>query len=130
MRERLAVDTNAVIASLRSHPDDRVPLDTEAEIIVPLPVLGELYFGAFISSMREANLRLIAGILERSSLLRADEDTARLYGQLRARYRLDNIAASKMNDVWIAALCIQHGLPLLTNDRGFDSLPELRVIHW
>jgi len=33
-------------------------------------------------------------------------------------------------DVWIAALCIQHDVPLLTNDRGFDTIPELTVIHW
>ena len=44
--------------------------------------------------------------------------------------RLDNIRASKMNDLWIAALCLQHTLPLLTNDRGFDSIEGLRVIHW
>lgn len=73
---------------------------------------------------------MIAGFLDHAAVLYPDADTARLYGRLRARHRLDNIRASKMNDVWIAALCIQHDLPLLTNDRGFDSFTELRVIHW
>ena len=41
-----------------------------------------------------------------------------------------SLRASKMNDFWIAALCIQHGLPLLTNDKGFDNIPGLTVIHW
>lgn len=130
MSERLAVDANAVIASLRSQPDDRAPLDRDASIVVPLPVLGELYTGAFTSVMREANLRLIAGVLARSTVLRPDEQTALIYGELRARHRLDNIRASKMNDVWIAALCIQHDLPLLTQDRGFDTFADLTVIHW
>lgn len=130
MSERLAVDTNAVIESLRPDAKDRAPLNRGAEIVVPLPVLGELYAGAFTSAMREANLRLIAGVLNQAAVLRPDEDTARIYGQLRARYRLDNIGTSKMNDVWIAALCIQHQLPLLTNDRGFGSFAELKVIHW
>jgi predicted nucleic acid-binding protein len=80
--------------------------------------------------MREANLQLIARVLAESSILRADEDTARIYGQLRAQHRLDNIRTSKMNDVWIAALCIQHDLPLLTNDHGFDGIAGLTVIHW
>lgn len=35
-----------------------------------------------------------------------------------------------MNDLWIAALCLQHALPLLTNDRGFDTIDGLAVIHW
>jgi tRNA(fMet)-specific endonuclease VapC len=130
MTERLAVDTNAVIASLRAHPERRAPLDADAEIVIPLPVLGELYVGAFTSAMREANLRLIAGILAEASVLHPDEDTARLYGQLRARLRLKDIGASKRNDVWIAALCIQHQLPLLTSDHGFDTFTELQIIHW
>jgi predicted nucleic acid-binding protein len=35
-----------------------------------------------------------------------------------------------VNDLWIAALCIQHSLPLLTNDRGFNGIENLEVIHW
>jgi predicted nucleic acid-binding protein len=37
---------------------------------------------------------------------------------------------SKLNDLWIAALCLQHDLPLLTNDHGFDHIAGLTVIHW
>ena len=35
-----------------------------------------------------------------------------------------------MNDMWIAALCIQHDVPLLTSDHGFDIITGLTVIHW
>ena len=38
--------------------------------------------------------------------------------------------SSKVNDLWIAALCIQHNLPLLTHDRGFDHIAGLTVVHW
>jgi predicted nucleic acid-binding protein len=41
-----------------------------------------------------------------------------------------SLTASKINDLWIAALCIQHNLPLLTNDAGFDHISRLTVIHW
>jgi len=33
-------------------------------------------------------------------------------------------------EVWIAALCIQYKMPLLTNDGGFDHIDGLTVIHW
>lgn len=34
------------------------------------------------------------------------------------------------HDLWIAALCLQHQLPLLTNDGLFDQVSTLQVIHW
>ena len=83
-----------------------------------------------MSARRAANLQLIDGVLAESVVLGPDEDTARIYGELRARYGLVNIGPSKMSDLWIAALCIQHDLPLLTDDHGFDVIAELKVIHW
>jgi predicted nucleic acid-binding protein len=35
-----------------------------------------------------------------------------------------------LNHLWIAALCLQFDLPLLTNDALFDEVSELEVIHW
>lgn len=32
------------------------------------------------------------------------------------------------NDAWIAALAIQHGLPILSRDEHFDALPDVRRI--
>jgi predicted nucleic acid-binding protein len=34
------------------------------------------------------------------------------------------------NDLWIAALCRQHSLPLLSRDKHFDSVPGLQRLHW
>ena len=129
MIERLAVDTNALVEWLRSRTADP-PLNQARRIVVPLPVVGELYAGAYMSGLSEENLQAVERIRAKHTILHPDEETARLYGELRARHRLDNIRTSKMNDVWIAALCIQHDLPLLTNDRGFASFPSLRVLHW
>lgn len=32
------------------------------------------------------------------------------------------------NDIWIAAICIANGLPLLTADRHFQNIDNLEVI--
>ena len=32
------------------------------------------------------------------------------------------------NGLWIAALCIEHDLALVTRDRHFDKIPQLRRI--
>ena len=129
MTERVIVDANAVIASLRSGSAGKAPFSS-FDPLVPVHVLGELYTGAYTSKRRDENLRLIEEVRREFPVLSPDEETARVYGSLRARYRLDKIGESKMNDVWIAALCIRHDLPLLTADHGFDSFTELRVIHW
>jgi tRNA(fMet)-specific endonuclease VapC len=34
------------------------------------------------------------------------------------------------NDLWIAALCQQHALPLLSRDRHFDFVPRLQRLTW
>ena len=34
------------------------------------------------------------------------------------------------NDLWIAALCRQHSLPLLSQDRHFDLVSGLHRLDW
>ena len=130
MSERIAVDANAAIAWLRTEDTDATAFRSAQSVAFPLPVVGELYAGAFASTHQQANLARVESFLATGEIIRPDEETARIYGSIRAQMRLTDIRASKMNDLWIAALCLQHALPLLTNDRGFDSIAGLSVIHW
>ena len=130
MTERLAVDANVIIDWLRKDASAPSQLRKTHTIFVPLPVVGELYAGAFSSARHEENIAAIGSLLAEQEILLPDMDTAILYGRLRGEMRLQIIRHSKLNDIWIAALCIQHDLPLLTNDRGFDAISELRTIHW
>lgn len=64
---------------------------------------------------------------ERTSILLADEDTthhyATIYSQLRRLRR-----PIPVNDLWIAALCLQNDLPLFTRDRHFLQIPQLQCL--
>jgi tRNA(fMet)-specific endonuclease VapC len=130
--DRIAVDTNAVVEYLR--PDRAYPrrLDDADEVFLPLTVIGELFYGAALSERPEYHRGTIARIVKRWTPLIADVETSRIYGDMRAISSRTpmSLRASKVNDFWIAALCIQYGLPLLTNDGGFDSIARLTVIHW
>lgn len=130
MIERLAVDTNALVVWFRAGQPEPLLLSRAREIVLPLPVVGELYAGAYASREREQNVPSIDTFVTKYEVAKPDEQTAVLYGRLRADLSLGNIRVSKMNDLWIAALCLQHSLPLLTNDRGFDPIAGLEVIHW
>ena len=75
---------------------------------------------------------MIEALLEQWQPLLPTIETARIYGRIRAAVfqRTANLSVSKRNDLWIAAVCIQYELPLLTNDAGYDAVPGLTVIHW
>jgi tRNA(fMet)-specific endonuclease VapC len=129
MSGRLALDSNVIIALLRT-PIELDPHPFELDAVIPLTVLGELYAGAYMAAKRDLNLRLLREFIQGRVVLAPDVETARHYGSLRAHLRGTPPGIAKLNDLWIAALCLQHNLPLLTNDRGFDSIAGLTVIHW
>jgi predicted nucleic acid-binding protein len=109
----IAVDTSAAIDYLRSRPAPP-QIDQATQVFVPLPVIGELFYGALGARDREAEVT-----------------TARTYADIRIHRKLNPVfTGSLRNDLWIAAVCLQHRLPLLTNDRGFDAVPNLAVLHW
>lgn len=129
MSSRLAADTNALIAFLRRSPTRPPQLTDASEVLLPLPVLGELYAGVYGSTRIAENLADVESLVRKRAILTPDVATARIYGQLRGNVDV-TVSPSRMNDLWIAALCIQHDLPLLTNDRGFSAIPGLTVMNW
>lgn len=132
MNSRFAVDTNAVVDYLRESRSIPPALTTASEILLPLTVLGELFAGAFASKRAAENLDAIVRLAAIWSLLVPDSETARVYGRIRAQDRRQRTAWPEpvRNDFWIAAVCLQHNVPLLSNDKAFDAIEGLQVIHW
>ncbi|MFL6246837.1 MAG: PIN domain-containing protein [Thermoanaerobaculia bacterium] len=129
MIDRLAVDANVIVALIRRDQAEP-PLDIARELLLPLPVVGELFAGAHYSKRVTENLTKVEEILAVFTIVHPDIATSRVYGALRGSTGRGRITSGRMNDLWIAALCIQHAIPLLTNDRGFDAIAGLTVIHW
>jgi tRNA(fMet)-specific endonuclease VapC len=130
--ERLALDTSAAVDYMREGRQTPPPIDTANKVVIPLTVIGELFHGASSSALPAASRELVEGLIQRWQPLLPNVETARIYGEIRAVlfWTTGNLARSKVNDLWIAALCIQHDFSLLTNDAGFDRVPGLTVIHW
>lgn len=81
-------------------------------------VLGELFAGAFASERAAENLDAIARLAAMWPMLAPDSETARVYGRIRADDRRQRAAWTEpaRNDFWIAAVCLQHSVPLLSNE--------------
>jgi len=124
----LLLDTNAVIAWLRQDNDLR-RVAGKCQPIVSLFTVGEMFFGVRKSARPEENERALERALGDFAILFPDLATARHYGEVFAALRLKG-RPIPVNDVWIAALALQHRLPLLTRDAHFGEVEALGVLRW
>ena len=96
---------------------------------IPVVVLGEFRYGiAGSRHMAEYDAWLDAA-LPVFDVLVVDEGTARAYAALRVALKRSG-RPIPANDAWIAALALQHGLPVLTRDEHFDAVPGLERRDW
>ena len=125
----LVLDSNAYSA-LMTGSDKALEVLQVAEIIaVPTVVLGEL-LGGFAWGSREAeNRQQLSRFLDsdRVRIETIDEETASWYGRIYARLRAKG-RPIPTNDLWISALAMQHGLPVLSYDEHFDQVDGLTRI--
>jgi tRNA(fMet)-specific endonuclease VapC len=123
------LDTNAVSALADGAPALLAALADVERLSLPVIVLGEFRFGAAQSRHRARYESWLTRLAAASQVLPVDEETARHYAVLRERLR----AAGRpipSNDAWIAALALQHRLPVLSRDRHFDVVAEVRRVGW
>src|SRR5437899_184199 len=123
---RIALDTNRYTDFCRGDPEI-VQRTAEAErIFMPFIVLAELRAGFLVGTRAKQNERILGRFLNtaRVRLLLPDEQTTHHYADLFAQLR-KQATPIPTNDIWIAALVLQHNLQLLTRDPHFDHLPQL-----
>ena len=73
--------------------------------------------------------RWLAEALASCRGLVVDEGTAGHYPEVRDELKRSGRPIPG-NDVWIAALARQHGLPLFSRDQHFDFVPGLKRFGW
>jgi tRNA(fMet)-specific endonuclease VapC len=98
-------------------------------VYVPLPVLAELRAGFVSGTRAKHNEAKLAQFLSRQgvAVLLPDEQTTRHYAAVYVQLRRQGTPIPA-NDMWIAALVIQHGLALYTRDAHFNHLPQIARI--
>ncbi|MEQ8224161.1 MAG: type II toxin-antitoxin system VapC family toxin [Candidatus Eremiobacterota bacterium] len=129
MSGELAVDTNAVIAYRKGSEEVCAIIDRVEILFVPAIVLGELLYGAINSKEAEENKKAIYDFLENSVLLPIDEAICSRYSTLRFCLKQAGNPIPE-NDIWIAGICLEDNLTLLTRDKHFEKIPGLKVLTW
>jgi tRNA(fMet)-specific endonuclease VapC len=125
----LILDTNAVSAMLDGDPQIKPLVKGATQIHIPAIVIGEYRFGLLQSSRRSNYERSLERVMARAVVLNITESTASHYAEIRLQLKVTGTSIP-VNDLWIAALCRQHNLPILTRDHHFDRVPGLQRQAW
>jgi len=125
----LILDTNGLSAMADGDAKLEPILHGAAELAIPVIVLGEYRYGIAQSRNRTRYERWLAEVAASCRVLTVDEATAERYAEIRGELKREGRPIPG-NDLWIAALARQHGLPLLSRDLHFDFVPGLRRIGW
>jgi tRNA(fMet)-specific endonuclease VapC len=123
---RVALDTNRYVDLCRADTETVDLLEEAEAVVLPFVVLAELRAG-FANGRKQAdNERILRRFLMKDGVevLFADEQTTHHYAALFRQLRKQGTPIPT-NDMWVAALVLQHNLVLCARDRHFDHLPQL-----
>jgi tRNA(fMet)-specific endonuclease VapC len=126
---RLLIDTNRYSDMIRGNKEVGARFASAAELWIPIVVLGELLAGFAHGKDRRSNENTLRRFLNKPStgLLFLDEVTANVYGDISDTLKKQGTRIPT-NDIWIAALTLQHDLTLNTRDRHFQHVPGLKLV--
>jgi tRNA(fMet)-specific endonuclease VapC len=123
---RVAVDSNRYDDLVTGDEVVASIVESAEEILLPFIVIGELRAGFAAGARQVENERLLRRFLLKDgiSILYADDQTTHHYAAAYAQLRRQGTPIPT-NDIWIAALVLQHDLTLCSRDRHFDRLAQI-----
>ena len=125
----MILDTNA-LSALADGSEELEDAAARVDVLsLPVIVLGEYRYGIARSRHRTRYITWLAQLVDISHVLPVDDETATRYAALREELRTLGQPIPS-NDLWIAALALQHDLPVLTQDAHFVAVPRLRRVSW
>lgn len=102
---------------------------TQADIVYMSAVmLGELYTGFYGGSKPDWNSNILHDFLEKQTvrIIDATHKTAKIFGNIKNELR-QKAKMIPINDIWIAAHAIETDSTLLTYDKHFSNISNLKI---
>lgn len=123
---KLALDTNRYTDLCRGTALVVEAIELADEVWLPFIVLGELRAGFAVGTQGPHNEAVLRRFLLKSrvGVLYADDQTTHHYSAVYRQLRKQGTPIPT-NDMWIAALVLEHSLVLFARDAHFDLLPQL-----
>ncbi|MBI4618703.1 MAG: type II toxin-antitoxin system VapC family toxin [Desulfobacterales bacterium] len=127
---KLVLDTNIYSDYAEGLPETVDFLATHGEYLyLPSIVIGELNFGFMKGNRQQFNERKLLQFINRLKvqIIDVDGDVARKYAIIFLSLQKKG-AKIPINDVWIAASCMEVGGTLLTRDRHFEVVEQIAMV--
>jgi predicted nucleic acid-binding protein len=115
------LDTSVFIANETGRPLDEAAMPEE--VATTVITLAELNAGVLAAGSAEIRARRLAtlDVVADMVALPVDEDAARVWARLRV-HLAETGRRMGVNDLWIAAIAVARGLPVITQDDDFAAL--------
>lgn len=123
------LDTSVLIELFAKDSDILARLEKAESTFIPSIALGELHYGARKSSHVEKNLEQLEQLASTVVVLACDSETSYWYGIVKDNLRKAGQPIPE-NDIWIAAMTLQHELTLATRDKHFQAVENLKSEMW
>lgn len=126
---KLLLDTNRYSDLARKVPEVVERVKTASELWLSIVSLGELRYGFVRGSRRSENEKHFQQFMANpvAGILFLDIRTTDFYASIRLTLKNQGTPIPG-NDIWIAALALQHDLTLGTRDDHFDDVPGLKLV--
>ena len=123
---RILIDSNRFIDFCAGEEAVVDVFEQAALLVVPFIVLAEIRVGAHSIKRGNVQVRLLAELLQQSGVrvAHSTDTTAHHYATLYARLKKAGTPIPT-NDIWIAALAMEHSLMLYSRDAHFDRFPDI-----
>jgi predicted nucleic acid-binding protein len=127
---KLVLDTNAYCDYAEGIPNvvDYLAIHGE-DIFLPSIVIGELTYGFMKGSRQKFNERKLQEIIKKLQIeiIDVNQNVSRKYALIYLSL-VKNGTKIPINDVWIAACCMEVGGTLLTRDRHFQHVDQIETM--
>lgn len=123
---RVALDTNRYVDLCKGVAETLELLEEAEAIMLPVVVVGELRAGFAHGRQPAENERILRRFLLKDGVrvMYADDQTTHHYASVFRQLRKQGTPIPT-NDMWLAALVLQHNLALHARDKHFDHLPQI-----
>lgn len=104
-------------------------VETADALFLPVICYGELRYGALHSKKAAANMAKLGAFVDLCALLDVTRGIAERYAEVREALSAKGTPIPEA-DLWIAAICLEHDLAILSEDAHFDRVSGLTRYDW
>lgn len=125
----MILDTNALSALAGKDPKILKLIESQSHLVLNIISLGEYQYGIDGSRNKDVLNNWLEKLVANAVVLQPTMGTLPFYSAIRHELKQAGTPIPA-NDVWIAALCREHRLKILSRDRHFDVVNKLKRISW